>query len=313
MTSIDNLIITGCNGFVGQSLLSYISNLDLDDQPRKITTFNRSDKSKEVLPKYPNLNIDYRIANLAQPWTFEIQNAHLINLAADGSINAYSENSSQLFTTIGSNCAQWIRHNKPTKVFHASSGATYGVIPLASNNTLENRDFDELSRKKTFIKSRLTIENTLSNLAKEEDIKIIIGRLFSFLGPNILNKTQYAVSFFIHSAIKNRVITVNGNPNTVRSYLHESDMSDWILKSFQIENHLDLISIGSSIEVTISELAEFIASATGADVEYLNPNAPGDIYIADDASTLERLGVSETKNWQDGVMECIEIAKGLKN
>jgi nucleoside-diphosphate-sugar epimerase len=312
MQAIDNLIITGSNGFVGESLLSFISRQGLDEQPRKIITFNRSDKSKEILSKYPNLNIDYRLANLMQPWTFDIPNAHLINLAADGSMNAYSKNASELFTTIGRQCVEWIRNNKPLKVFHASSGASYGIISLTSNDDGKNYT-EKLQPKKLFIKSRLTVENALSNIAIEENLNITIGRLFSFLGPNILNKTQYAVSSFIHSAIKNRVITVNGNPNTVRSYLHESDMSDWILKSFEIENHLDIISIGSSIEVCISELAEFIAAATGADVNYLNPNAPGDKYIADNASTLERLGVRETKNWQDGVMECIEIAKGSKN
>ena len=74
MQAIDNLIITGSNGFVGESLLSFISRQDLDKQPRKIITFNRSDKSKEILSKYPNLNIDYRLANLMQPWTFDIPN-----------------------------------------------------------------------------------------------------------------------------------------------------------------------------------------------------------------------------------------------
>lgn len=312
MQAIDNLIITGSNGFVGQSLLSFISNRSLDEQPRNIITFNRTDKSKEILSKYPNLNIDYRLTDLAQPWTFDIPNAHLINLAADGSINAYSENASKLFTIMGAHCVEWIRNNKPLKVFHASSGASYGIIPLASDYDWKD-NIEKLPTKGTFMKSRLTVENALSIVANQENIGIIIGRLFSFIGPNILNKTQYAVSSFIHSAIKNQKITVNGNPNTVRSYLHESDMSDWILRSLQTENQLDLISIGSSIKVCISELADFIATATGADVEYLNPNAPGDIYISDNASTIERLGVSETKNWQDGVIECIEIVKESKN
>ena len=100
MTSIDNLVITGSNGFVGQSLLSYIAGLSIDEQPRKIITLNRADLSKEVLSKYPNLNIEYRITDLAHAWKFEISNAYLINLAADGSANAYSENASKLFTTI---------------------------------------------------------------------------------------------------------------------------------------------------------------------------------------------------------------------
>ena len=312
MTSIDNLVITGSNGFVGQSLLSYIAGLSIDEQPRKIITLNRADLSKEVLSKYPNLNIEYRITDLAHAWKFEISNAYLINLAADGSANAYSENASKLFTTIGNHCADWIQQNVPVKVFLASSGASYGVVPLAISNEAKV-NVETLATKETFIKSRLTVENVLTKLAEKENTKIIIGRLFSFVGPNILKKPQYALSSFIHGAIKNKKITINGNPNTVRSYLHETDMSTWIFRSFQEENPVTVLSIGSSIKVRISELAEFIATVTGAEVEYLNPNAPGDIYIADNASTLESLGVTETKKWQDGVMECIEIAKGLKN
>jgi nucleoside-diphosphate-sugar epimerase len=312
MTSIDNLVITGSNGFVGQSLLSYIAGLSIDEQPRKIITLNRADLSKEVLSKYPNLNIEYRITDLALPWAFEISNVYLINLAADGSTNAYSENASKLFTTIGNHCADWIQQNVPVKVFLASSGASYGVVPLAINNEAKE-NVETLATKETFIKSRLTVENVLTKVAEKENTKIIIGRLFSFVGPNILKKPQYALSSFIHGAIKNKKITVIGNPNTVRSYLHETDMSNWIFRSFQEENPVTILSIGSSIKVRISELAEFIATATGAEVEYLNPNAPGDIYIADNASTLESLGVTETKKWQDAVIECIEIAKELKN
>jgi nucleoside-diphosphate-sugar epimerase len=311
VTGIETLIITGSNGFVGQSLLGFILKLDISKRPKRIITLNRTDQSKEILKKYSSLNIEYRIVDLAQPWTFEIQNAHLINLAADGSKNAYSEDASHLFTTIGAQCAEWIRQNKPSKVFHASSGATYGILPLVSNNF--NEDIGKLSTKENFINSRMTVENSLINVADELNGGIIIGRLFSFIGPNILSKTQYAISSFIHGAVEKKKISINGNPNTVRSYLHESDMSEWILKSFEIGSQSDTIAIGSSNKVSIAELAEFIAITTGAEVEYLNPNAAGDIYIADNARTLERLGVSETKNWQDGVLECIEIAKGNKN
>jgi nucleoside-diphosphate-sugar epimerase len=312
MTVIDNLVITGSNGFVGQSLLSYIAGLSFDEQPRKIITLNRADLSKEVSLKYPSLNIEYHVTDLALPWAFKISNAYLINLAADGSANAYSENASKLFTTIGNHCADWIQQNVPVKVFLASSGASYGVVPLATSNDAKE-NVEALGAKETFIKSRLTVENVLTKLAEKENTKIIIGRLFSFVGPNILKKPQYALSSFIHGAIKNQKIIVIGNPNTVRSYLHETDMSNWIFRSFQEENPVTVLSIGSSIRVRISELAEFIAMATGAEIEYLNPNAPGDIYIADNASTLESLGVTETKKWQDAVIECIEIAKELKN
>lgn len=312
MLAIDNLVITGSNGFVGQCLLDYFEAQEYSNRPGKIVTLNRTDNSKKVLSRYPNLNIEYHIADLSKPWTLEISDAFLINLAADGSENAYTENASKLFIQIGAQCADWILHNKPKGVFHASSGAAYGIEALNISN-IEQSSNKISTLKDSFIKSRLAVEDSLSIVAKKISNQITVGRLFSFVGPNILNKRQYAVSDFIHSAIEHGEIIVNGNPNTVRSYLHESDLSEWIVKSLFVNYPSSPISIGSSISVRISELAEFIASATGAQVTYLNPNAPGDAYVPDNVSTLERLGVSESKNWQDAVIECIEIAREFRN
>ena len=312
MLAIDQLVITGSNGFVGQSLLSHLDSLSSDEQPRKIILLNRTDQSNVVLSNYQRLDIEYRLIDLEQPWTFEIPNAHLINLAADGSANAYSESASKLFVKIGTNCARWVKQNRPIKVFHASSGASLGVVPLLSNVKPKN-DERVFEVKEKFIESRLSVEGILTNLAEDEGLDIMIGRLFSFIGPNILNKSQYAVTSFIRGAVEQGLILVKGSPNTVRSYLHETDMSTWILRSLQSAKSPRIFSVGSSVKVTISELAEFIATATRAKVEYLNPNAPGDIYTAENALTIESLGVTETKNWQDAVIECIEIAKGQKN
>lgn len=312
MRAIENLVITGSNGFVGQSVLSHLDALSFAEHPRKIILLNRTNQSELVLSNYRRLNIEYRLIDLEQPWEFEIPYAHLINLAADGSANAYSENASKLFTKIGTNCAQWIKKNRPLKVFHASSGASSGIVPLAPDVKSKNHERAFVVKEK-FIESRLAVEEILTAMCEEAGSNIVIGRLFSFIGPNILKKSQYAVTSFIRGAVERDLVTVNGNPNTVRSYLHETDMSNWILRSLQLANSAKLVSIGSSIKVTISELAEFIATVTGAKIEYPNPNLPGDIYTADNAATLESLGVIETKNWQDAVIECIEIAKGQKN
>ena len=312
MLSIDTLVITGSNGFVGQSLLEFINKLSSSGRPKRIVTINRTDYSKIVLSSFPDLNIDYRVEDLRLPWQFDVPNAHLINLAADGSQNAYSEEASNLFTTIGLRMSEWIRKNRPLSLFHASSGASFGVVPLET--MIDNSEHVKFfNRKDRFIESRLKVERNLTSLAEVENIKIVIGRLFSFVGPNILKKDQYAISSFVHDAVKKGKISVNGNPNTVRSYLHENDMSSWILKSLLLNEQVSRLSIGSSIKVQISDLAEFIAQLTNADLEYLNPKAPGDIYVADNTSTLERLKVTESKNWQDAVVECVQIAKESKN
>jgi nucleoside-diphosphate-sugar epimerase len=312
MSPIDTLIVTGSNGFVGMSLLGYLNEISLEERPRRIVTFNRSIKAQNDSSYYSNLKIENRIADLTKPWKFDIPNAYLINLAADGSANSYSETASQLFLSVGQNAAEWIKKNRPCRVFHASSGAVQ-KSELSPSNIHDAKNMENWIKKQSFIKSRLAVENLLTTLSRQENIEIIVGHLYSFIGSNILAKTQYAVSSFIHGAVKNKRIFVEGSPKTTRSYLYQDDMSKWIIRSLQVEKPVNPIVIGSSKIVQMSELAEFIATVTDSEVEYLNPSAPSESYIADNAATLECLEVIESKKWQDAVLECIDFVKESRN
>ena len=313
MNRSDTLVITGSNGFVGQSLIQYIDKLTPDLVPEKIVTINRNKNVIEHSSLKSKIEFEDIQFDLCKPWDFEIANARVINLAADGSENSYTDMASERFFMISENLSNWAIRNKPKSVFHASSGACYGIVPLRIPSIDEPFSTKPISKKDSFIRARLQSEKLLQNVLPDRDIKLVIGRLFSFVGPTLLQKKQYAISSLINSAITSNKVVVNGNPATVRSFLHEVEMSSWIYKALNIDVQSSLLSIGSAIGVRISELAELIALVTGTHVEYANPTAFGDIYVADNSSTLERLGVSETKNWQDGVMECIEIAKGSKN
>lgn len=313
MNSIDTLLITGSNGFVGQSLLEYVENLSEHELPKRVVTVNRNN-SKKISPTLASKIEFHEIQfDLSKPWDFEVENATVVNLAADGSETSYSSTASESFVSISNNLSNWAIRNKPRTIFHASSGACYGIVPLKIEEDEKPSSREAESKKDSFIRARLQSENLLRGVLKNENIEIVIGRLFSFVGPKILEKKQYAVSSLIDSALRSNRVLVKGNPETIRSYLHEEDMSHWIYKALHLENQTKPLSIGSSVKVRLSELADFIANATKTHVEYNDPASYGDIYVADNSETLECLGVTETKNWQDSVIQCIEAAKGAKN
>ena len=313
MNSIDTLLITGSNGFVGQSLLQYIEDLAETELPKRVITVNRN-KSKVISynlsSKVEFHDIQY---DLSKPWDFQLENATVVNLAADGSESSYTSIASESFVSISNNLSNWAIRNKPRRIFHASSGACYGIVPLKMEVDDNRSSRDAKSKKDSFIRARLQSENLLRGVLQNENIDVVIGRLFSFVGPKLLEKKQYAVSSLIDCALMSKKVLVKGNPETVRSYLHEEDMSHWIYKALHLGYQTKPLSIGSSIKVRLSELADLIASETNTHVEYENPASYGDVYVADNSETLERLGVTETKNWQDSVIQCIEVAKGAKN
>jgi len=303
-----NLVITGANGFVGQSLLSQISTLPATKLPRKITLISASAKPVNI-PKSLINKTEYLSRDLRISWDFEIPRAAIINLAADGGPNAYSREASESFVKIGENFSKWVVANRPIRSFHASSGAADGIKLLSPASSGLSQDQEISFRKIDFIESRIRVEKILENLNKTLENKITIGRLYSFVGPVLMKKKHYAVSEFIEKAVKYSKIDVKGDPNTLRSYLNERDMSRWILLALLKNESLPVLSIGSAKKVSIRQLADFIAMITNASVTYRQDFTQGDEYVANNRQTLEILEVLEQLDWKDSVRECIEIVR----
>ena len=302
-----DLVITGANGFVGTSFLEFLSTLDDHQLPKNIYLIGRSEyfKNNQTLEKL-RTNTVYLKADLTKEWDFEIQRANLINLAADGSATSYSDEACESFIQIGKNMVNWVTRNSVSALFHASSGAvTSSYRPLSSDSFLGR----STTSKVNFIESRKFVEKLLNDCSKKDLAKIKVARLFSFIGPNILEKKQYAVSSFIHQAVSNREIDVLGNPKSIRSYLNHKDLSRTIHDCLSGTERFMNFSIGSTDEITMAELAEFIASETNSSVKYSNIDAPGDYYAVELESEIDKLATKETVNWQESIRECLRFAK----
>ena len=297
MNTVKNLLITGSNGFVGQSFLNYLENVSAEYLPEKIILVNRN----EVVPISNTIrnrtDIISITADLSQKWEFKVDASHILNLAGDGSGNAYTDRAAQSFIKICENLADWAASSKPKVIVHASSGACF-----YSGSKNEN-----FLSKANLIFSRLEGEKILARLNDEHKIRVVAARLFTFIGPNILAKQQYAVSMFIRNSMLNKVVNVTGNPNTIRSYMHESTMSDWLANCIMNEKIHGVVTIGSSQPVTIRELAEFISYKTKAKIVIGNSEMEPSVYLPNNKNSFKILGLSEGPNWQDSVMECINI------
>ena len=305
MEPIDSLLITGSNGFVGQSFLDYLSSLPVQNRPKELYLANRRPLVDRKVNQFGDTKIHQIQADLELPWNFDFRVSHVLNLAADGSSTSYSIESASSFTKIGKNLAQWVKLINPKVLVHASSGACFGLKPIAGNSNVSQD-------KSKFISSRLQSEEFITNSCEEVDVRSVIARLFTFIGPQLLRKKQYAVSCFINEAVSNGVINVTGNKHTIRSYMHESTMSMWLYQCLTNSKAKHIVSIGSSDKVTIKELAEFISNLTGALINYMDPNASGDQYVAINAEEKQLLGLDEGVNWRQSVQECIELLESGK-
>ncbi len=301
---ISNLVITGANGFVGKSVVDYLSTLDYSALPQRISLVTR-DGLRYRVP----LSLEDRISvlnqDLTDEWKLPRTTSHILNFAADGSLAPYSESSCLRYLEINKNLISWIRNQTAgVSVFHASTGACFGEVPLLG----ETKQQDQ---KEYFRRNRLEVESLLSEQADLLGFDLRMGRLYSFSGKNILQKKQYAISTFISSSIESKTIKLFGDSRTQRSYLHQDAMSEWILQALTSSKPYRDLQIGSNHSIEMGELAEFVAEKTNANILYpINPE-PGDIYIPNNLDTRTKLGVSEGINWKDAVIEMIAEARVL--
>jgi nucleoside-diphosphate-sugar epimerase len=161
-----------------------------------------------------------------------------------------------------------------------------------------------------FVENRIQAESDLIQAAERFGFELSIGRLYTFSGKYLTQKKQYAISEFVSSASRSKIINVKGDPDTVRSYLHQEHMAKWIIKALICkEEHFDL-QIGSNYSVTIRELAEYVAEETGSDITYSASPAPKDVYLPTNDETRFILGVEEGKNWKIAVNEMLDEVRG---
>ena len=299
MHQIESLLVTGSNGFVGKSFLEFLAHAPLALRPKKLILINRSRSNAIELLESQGISVISFQADLSRKWAFAHEATHVLNLAADGGINSYSHQSAKEFIEICKNLTNWVKDFKPAVVVHASSGACF----------YKDKSTTLFKNKMNLIQSRLQGENLLLTAESSSDTKIVVARLFTFLGKNMLEKKQYAAPIFITDAVLSGHINVTGNSNTIRSYLHEQVMSEWIYECLT-HNELDgILSIGSSQPVTIRELADFIGFQANAKVHYSNLDLEKTVYLPARNEHFNRIALPEGPNWQEIVLECIRICK----
>lgn len=289
------LLVTGSAGFVGQTFLRHIMRSpEAQFIDRVVLIQNKTKIGQSVIEALRrHFVVDLMTWDLQSPWNFEVDVDTVLNLATESRTNAYSDDSIQKYETINQNLLSWIPTSGVKRVIHVSSGIcdyldSYPAAPILHS-----------ANKLAFATSRKKVEDRLIDFCSELSLSSEILRLYSFIGSGLLGHSGYAFADFIRTASQRQPIRVYGNSFTKRTYLSDFDLGS-ILSGVVHSNPMwQRLSIAARAEVTMGELASYIADKFSVSVILEGEQRQTEDYIPFHDGPIIPSLESEVESWQD--------------
>lgn len=154
---------------------------------------------------------------------------------------------------------------------------------------------------------------------KDEGLPIVIVRLFNVSGPRQTGAYGMVIPRFVNQALKHEPLTVYGDGNQVRGFIHVKD-AIYGLISLMENKSTDgkIFNLGSPEAITISKLAYIVKRLTGSksEIKYTPYEQVYDesfedlrYRVPDISKISQAIGFRPTKSLEDILKEVIEYYK----
>ena len=204
-----------------------------------------------------------------------------------------------------------------TRFLFVSSGAVYGKQPPEMTHIFETYagapDPMDPNPVSIYGEGKRVGELLCSIYHQQNGLETTIARCFTFVGPYLPLDAHFAIGNFIRDAMKGEPITVrDGNP--YRSYLYMADLAVWLWTILFKGQTCHPYNVGSDQAISISQLAETVASALGASVQLpptatLSSNFLASHYVPSVERAREELGVVVTVNLEESIRRTMQFNK----
>lgn len=260
-----NILITGGLGFIGTNLTKYLLSKKIVKKIIIIDSFQKTSlKNIKSFAKYkyyssvtsykPSSNRlvvikgDIKNSKVAIKLTNRMD--YVVHLAAESGVDISISDPSKSFSNnvVGAfNYLDACRINKVKRFIFASSGAVFGnqKPPLT-----ENMPKSPIS---PYGSSKLTIETYAETFSKVFNLKATVLRFSNAYGRYSQHKNS-AVSKFIKLANLGKELTINGDGNHTRDFIHVNDIVDAIFLSFKDKDSFSVYHVSTGIETSLKQL-----------------------------------------------------------
>lgn len=317
-----SILVTGASGLIGACIIDSIiyANRKYENNIHIYALGRNEEKLKKRFEYANQAFISYIIQDVKELISTDIKFDYIIHTASNADPMRYSQNPVETMQTTlfgTNNLLEYCRKNKQTRLLFTSSFEAYGKI---MNHDIycetDSGEIDLNSIRSCYPESKRCAEILIRSFNKEYSINCVIARLSSIYGPTMLDNDSKAHAQFIRNALKGEDIVLKSKGIQKRTYCYVMDavsaLFTILFKGVCGETYN--ISNENSV-VTISHLAEIIASVSETQVVYDNPDEfenqgysrPQNCVL--DNTKLRSLGWKGEYSVYDGIKSTIKILK----
>jgi dTDP-glucose 4,6-dehydratase len=299
------LLVTGATGFVGSWLMETLlwANRRLGLGCRATVLTRSPDRYSRT---HPHLASDPAVELVAgdvrRPLTSIGHVDGCIHAATPASARLNAEKPLEMLDTVIDgmrNVLDLSARSGRIPLLFASSGAVYGQQPATVQKLGENYlgGPDPLSPYAAYHEGKRVAELMGAIAGASGAVSFRIARMFAFVGPYLPLDAHFAIGNFIGDGLAGRVLQVQGDGTTVRSYLYASDMATWLWRVYARGTDGRAYNVGSEHALTIAEVAAQVAAGfePRPEVRILGQGTSGaaNRYVPDTSRARRELGLEQ--------------------
>ena len=286
------ILVTGGAGFIGSHLAERL--LEKGNEVVCLDNFFTGSKHnfKHLLDNYRFEVIRHDLVN---PILLEVD--QIYNLACPASPVHYQYNPVKTVKTnvMGTLNMLGLAKRVKARILQASTSEVYGDPTVHPQPEIYWGNVNCIGLRSCYDEGKRLAETLMMDYHRQNQVDIRIVRIFNTYGPRMAVNDGRVISNFTIQALRGQPLTLYGDGSHTRSFCYVSDMVNGLIAMMDQGDFIGPVNLGNPSEISISELANKIIKATGANVEIKYLPLPPD----DPVKRCPDIGLAKSRlNWQ---------------
>ena len=292
-------LVTGGAGFIGSNLIDHLVRkghkvIVLDN----FSTGKRSNLLRHTKKNVRIVKID--ISKNRRLYKYFKGVSYVFHLAGLASFIQSIKNPNKYFSSnvVGTlNVMQAAKKANIKKFIYTASASCYGIP-----NKFPTSEKANIKLMHPYALTKWQAEKLIMHWVKMYNFPAISLRLFNAYGPRLNTAGAYRSVFgiFLSQKLANKPLTIVGNGEQTRDFIHVKDLIHAILKAASSKKIGKIYNVGGGKEIKVNKIAKLI----GGEKTYISKR-PGETY----RSLADITKIKRDLNWQPK----ITIEKGIKD